>query len=394
MQQLERESEDLDQSFQAYLRRQQMLKQQMNDDASKIWENYSLSKAALAQIDAIDNRSNNIKAHPTNSVDNIRIDQIWNSTFNDDVNIQDVLKDLSEIKRLKSPSFDKEKSFVKKNLMSFKPQMSTMDTIIEKPLNPTIEYKEAVFATQIKTTFAEKNVPILLEKDPKANIGRCQENGVEIIKENEKTQYQKDEKINAMPSHSLDVPSSFAPLKLNGTTKSRTEIQFSEQKVQTIAQESSQERSSPKPSTSSTAVNEKNIKRMENVQKSSEHLKHFATLNNETTVQNGENSKTPETQMEFKTKFSPLKMNGSSKPTVSAELKMNQANGTEKETIATNGNGYTNGQPIAGTFTYGYSSKLAKFVSRISDSESNEAESDQISIGAQRLVKSPDDFWI
>lgn len=391
MQQLERESEDLDQSFQAYLRRQQMLKQQMNDDASRIWANYSLSKAALAQIDANDNRNINIRVHQPNLVDNTKIDHILNSTFNDDVNIQDVLKDLNDIKRLKTPPFNKEDAFPTDNLMTFKPQRNSMDTIIEKSLHPIMEYEETVLATPIKTTFPKKYSSILLEKESKEESGTKRKNEVEKITENGKTQDQKDVKTKETMSLSLEVASSIPLFTQNGTSKTRVETQFPEQNAQVKVTEPLREEFPAKPSTSSN-VNEKNIERMENGNKSPDHLKPPTALENGKTAQNGENSKSYENQMEMKTKFSPLILNGFSKPGPSLEIKEVELNTTDKEAKITNGKGIF--KPIGRSFTNGFSSKSATFVARVSDSESNDAESEQISIGAQRLVKSPDDFWI
>lgn len=389
MQQLERESEDLDQSFQAYLRRQQVLKQQMNDDASRIWENYSLSKAALAQIDPSDNRNTNIKLRPTNLIENMKIDQIWNSTFNDDVNVQDVLKDLNEIKRLKTPPFKKGNVFPADNLKTFQPERSSidplMDTVIEKSLYPIIEHKETVL--EIKTTFPNKHSSILSDKGYKVQNGSIQ-NGLEKMKEDRNAQDQKGVKNKAIQALPLEVPSNITFAKPKETVTTRTEIQFSEPKTESL-----KEASFPRPSTSSNVIIEENGERMKNGQKSPEHLENFTTVDNTKSVQSSEDTQKPGAQVEIKSKFSPLKMNGFGKLGELSESKKTELNGTEKETKIENGNGHRLSQPI-GSFANGFSSKLATFVRRISDSDSNEAESEQISIGAQRLVKSPDDFWI
>lgn len=102
MQQLERESEHLDESFQAYLQRQQSAKIQLKQDVSKIWENYNLEKAALVQYSPSVEQAN-VFTNQSKLVQTRDIDSVLKDTIKEDAEIQDFLKDLHKIKPFESP---------------------------------------------------------------------------------------------------------------------------------------------------------------------------------------------------------------------------------------------------------------------------------------------------
>lgn len=107
MQELERESEQLDESFQLYLRRQKMMKRQMNDDVTHIWDSYNLSKAALEQYDSVSGQAN-LMHNQSKFINTTNIDRALNFELNENENDDDsILHEFHEIRQIKSPQFDK-----------------------------------------------------------------------------------------------------------------------------------------------------------------------------------------------------------------------------------------------------------------------------------------------
>lgn len=162
---MERESERLDESFQAYLRRQKSLKQQMNADVTQIWENYNLSKAALEQYDSVVGQAN-----LTSNVSKFLNTTIIDGTANDKMSeYDDILKDLEEIKQLASPQFDKDDLFpteiifpkndrTSKDLDTTPVEMSTKNLPNElSDFNGKVKKAESLFRKIFETSTPKKN---------------------------------------------------------------------------------------------------------------------------------------------------------------------------------------------------------------------------------------------
>lgn len=144
LQQLERESEQLDESFQAYLRRQQMRKEQMNTNVTQIWESYNLSKAALEQFDSIVGQTN-LMSNCSKFINTTNIDYALNDELND---TDELLLDLQELRELKSPEFDKNEVFSTEKVFAKKPRSNEFDF----------------------TSFVDKSPPKQLDKVKKPDI--------------------------------------------------------------------------------------------------------------------------------------------------------------------------------------------------------------------------------
>lgn len=368
LQQLERESEALDQSFQAYLRRQQMSKQQMNDDASKIWENYTLSKAALARFDRIEDKHNITTALQPKLTDTMKVDYVLNSTFYDDVDIQEVLKDLNEIKLLKSPRFDKNEAFPSKNgIFTFKAEKNELKSQKNGRKENQLERQTKVENRMRETQKLLAKPSIILEEpiEPipeKPIIART----VAVATEPKVQQQIKK------PESIADSNFKAKPLKTNGLavasnhesiTKPKDSIEFekllnSEKTTQNeeINEKSSNVKEIPGALTNGHSVDKQAIDPKENGS-----ISDLKSRTNEviTAVTATEPSK-PE----------PIEK----VPIIAKE------NGSEKMTSAP-------------SMTNGFAKKLTTFMPIVSDSDSAEI-SEQISIGQQRLIKSPEDFWI
>lgn len=388
LQQLERESEDLDQSFQAYLRRQQIMKQQMTNDASKIWENYSLSKAALSKYDSIGNQNINI-AQQT-SMDQLKMDQFFNSTFKDDIDVHEVLKDLNEIRKLKSPPFDKNEAFSKENLLPLKTQRNSINLLTHK--QPVIDYNEKFFETQLKATLPEykefhfNHKEKFVENEKEKRIEEIKEQAEKNVKEKRIEMEKYIKQISVPISNPGPSSKSIAPklitTNLNESLKSM-EIKLPEEKPR--------EKEMTGTLAAAKITNGKNIFSIENTEKKTDFIE-ATILNDKKNVEKGEIPNISEEKKVAEATFNPLKLNGFHK-TSEFEPKSNQTNGIEKQPESK-----TENSPKTKTLSQikmnGFSSKLPTFVSRVSDSDSIEEGSEQISIGAQRAVKSPDDFWI
>lgn len=395
---MERESEELDQSFQAYLRRQQISKKQMNDDASRIWENYSISKAALTKFDKIGEKHSTLTVFQPNFTDASKQDQVFNSTFYDDVNIADVLKDLNEIKRLKSPQFNKNETFPKESLLPRKSHGNKFE--------PLVDHNEKLFERLLKAEDRIKSTekllkPIPIEKEPidiAPQLTMRQKNGLMNLNTEVKLAEPKPK------TNGVTVKANETNIKLNGDEKieKKNENQkIVENKGKTGAFSSVEQL---KPKADDNKINEKYIESSQRVEKenvleksnlksleislekgvdletNSNMLTNGHVMENIGNIGAAEQKKEPGSEL-----FSPLNANGlSSLPEPKISL-------IEKEPSVPIGNGINHTPEMKKN---GFANKLTTFVSKISDSDSLEMESEQISIGPQRLVKSPDDFWI
>lgn len=373
---MERESEELDQSFQAYLRRQNILKQQMNDDASKIWENYSESKAALAKFDKIDNKHAASNGYHPNLVDVMPVEQVYNSTFQDDVDVQEVLKDLNDIKRLSSPRFNKNVAFPQDNLIAFKSHVNKFESIGHKEKifeRPTIVDKhEMLIQMPRPTPFRMTEKPIeKITKQATANIvaeSLTISKQIENIKsstENQLKEGTKPAKINASDESNLK-------------RKENLEVANEIETVKTIEKKISETEKNEKIAVQS--LNEKVIEK--SLSEKVVEINRPATLTNGFSKESLGNNDTVKTENKIS---SPVKVNGTRKLT---EPKVDVIE--KLPTTASFWNGLSPEKKINGI-----ASKLTTFVSTLSESDSGSAEvSELISIGQQRLIKSPDDLWI
>lgn len=422
MHQLERESEELDQSFQAYLRRQQISKQQMSENASKIWENYSLSKAALTKFDRIGAKPSAASIfHPNLSV-TLKQDQVFNSTFYDDVDIAEVLKDLNEIKRLKSPKFNKNEAFPKETLLPLKSHGNQFEPLIDhreklfdrfskveermnmkstqKLINP--KSMMLTFASAPDLTTCRQNGEMKFNPDAKLVDKLPQMNGVGFA--DEETKVKSNENSKSSPNGQSRKKDDLEEPKIieNGKkseNRENGEIQEKTEHNSKIANNMNSERNAEQ---SQKMVEEKTIEKSpvqspkQTLEKNLETSLDFnATSKMMTNGHSSDKIVEPEAVEEKKeTKsnmFSPPRVNGFESLT---EPKFSLL---EKLSTVEMSNGFKHTSekvesPVKKT--NGFANKLTAFVSRISDSDSVEMDSDQISIGQQRLVKSPDDFWI
>lgn len=136
LQQLERESEHLDDTFKSYMRRQHTFKQQSSIDISTIWQSYNSSKEALAQLNFTD--ANQPVGPPQPKF--VDFNNALSSTRNTDFDSEDILRCVEKITRSKSPSFDKGDLFAKSKL-GF-PQNTSHTTVKFANFN-TPSYQEA-----------------------------------------------------------------------------------------------------------------------------------------------------------------------------------------------------------------------------------------------------------
>lgn len=368
-QQLERESEELDQSFQVYLRRQQILKHQMNDDASKIWENYTMSKAALAQFDKIDDK-HNAAAHHQPIADSIKVDYVLNSTFYDDVDIDEVLRDLKEIKRMDSPRFDINEAFPKNRL--FKSQKNGFksfngkrdDHYIEKPKKVEVKLMSSEKLAQKQVVALEKPIKSVVEPQPIQIVV------AEIAPEPKTPQKEKETEPKANAADAVNLHGT--KLQMNGSTESKIVSNVVEPIVEKLIENG-----------------EDSTKMSDLKQTSSAVMNGHASghKNSNDVVQTLSQQKDEKEHENDKMKFSPpqIKVNGVTPPTEKLDV-------IEKAPITSNGNGSI--QKTSSVTTNGFAKKLTTFTAIASDSDSA-GISEQISIGQQRIIKSPDDdFWI
>lgn len=422
LQQLERESEELDQSFQAYLRRQQILKQQMSDDASKIWENYTLSKAALAQFDKIEDKHNIAAAvYQSKLADSVKVDHVLNSTFYDDVDIEEVLKDLREIKRLKSPRFNKNEAFPKNSLLTFKSHKNEFKSfnnrdekeipekvdnrmkligkpsiILEKPIKPILEKPMKTVAVEVTS---EPKIQ-LRNEEINSNVGfnshdeRRRTNDSTAITSHREFILEKPVKI-------VEVEMASQPknqqqnegIKLNVEINSQDKVNGSipmtlNRKLNTKSEESIELKKLP--NSEETNQNEEIASKFSDMGMKTRTLANGHTNDKHESDAIHRDAKQQDAEwIENETKsLSPLKVNDNI-PTTAAESKVDLI---EKLPIIVNGNGLKK-QTSSATKINGFAKKFPTFEPIVSESDSAEI-SEQISIGQQRLIKSPDDFWI
>lgn len=337
----------------------------MNCDASKIWENYKISKTALAQFQTTEEKPSGDSGQHLKLNDSTNADQVFSSTFYDDVDIEEVLKDLNEIRQLKSPRFDKSKAFPKDKLLPLKSLRNQIDPlkIRNAPLfvaHATIEHQEKPVEIASKpgnfpTPESLKTRVVRTVAELKTGQIRPAQNG--HVKSTAEIKLAADKIV-------LDalINGTKVELKENGSNSPKTPKTpdkdvtlggFSEAKAQKIE-----------------LVNGQKTDEMQNVPK------------NEKLAEDKKDLVTND-KIELESLISPSKVNELNK-TIEAKF-----HDIPKLPVAiANGFSYA---PKA--ITNGIATKLAPFVSRISDSESGDAESDEISIGQQRLLKSPD-FWI
>lgn len=126
MQELERQSEQLDESFQSYLRRQKIRKRQINDDVTHIWDSYNLSKAALEQYECVSGQANLMHNQPK-LMNTTKIDRALNLELNENDD-DSILREFQEIKQIKSPQFDKNEIFPKQTVFGGKKSMKVDGT--------------------------------------------------------------------------------------------------------------------------------------------------------------------------------------------------------------------------------------------------------------------------
>lgn len=365
----------------------------MNDDASKIWENYSLSRAALAQYNKVDDRH---VVYHSNLVDKDKTDKVVNSTFHDDVDIDAVLKDLNEIKRLKSPTFDKNEAFSKEKILPLKLHGYKINTHSEN--RPAFDYSNKLFNFQAKDSLTNPQNSIFSQKGNEILPRSDKVKDKEIEKDREREGEEKMKRMESLRDRGKIIAStsSFIPVPLGtGAEHITNQIDVASSlrtKYQTInvtsngnsELENTTKSSAPIATADAKEIGIKDSDGKHDVVRSTERDDTSVTLNNGTHLQNGKVANTNnEKEIESTTiqskvngigKVSPLKVNGSDQMVDVA------VSNSFKPTIELAKNGFAN--------------KLTKFSKIGSESDGIGSDSEQISIGAQRIIKSPDDFWI
>lgn len=383
LQQLERESEELDQSFQAYLRRQQISKRQMNDDASKIWENYTLSKAALAQFDKIEDKHNIATAYQPKLTDAMKIDYVLNSTFLDDVDIEEVLKDLNEIKGLKSPRYNKNEAFPKSSsLFTFKSQNNGFKSFNERKEHQFEKQTKVENRMKINEKFVEK--PSIISEKPFNPILEKPITivAVEVAAEPKATE-PKDKEFKSNAETNLQIK------KLN--TNGAPPIITSNHELVTRTKESIEIEIEKLLNAEKITQNEEIVENKSDVEIKAGALTNGHSIDKQAndTIHNTKQQEVKEIEKKNEA-LSPLKLNGViSRTTTTAKSKLDVIETVPIVTVKENGSV----QLTSKTMINGFAKKLPTFMPIASDSDSAEI-SEQISIGQQRLIKSPDDFWI
>lgn len=347
----------------------------MNEDASKIWENYSLSKAALAEYNKTEDK--HIIPH-SNVIDTMKMDTVLNSTFHNDVDIEEVLKDLNEIKQLKSPTFNKKEAFSKESILP--PKFSNYKINTNFGIRPVIDHNQKLFDTQVivklpetqNITFPPKTYDIL----PRSNEDKDKEKQIE--NENEK---EKGRKIGLQRENTFTVTPAPVPIPDPiGPPTSLVTITTQSENIMSNGDSVPEKKSSPTliaKKTKENGVHEVAV----NIP---ERIKSPVTLTDKMNEQ--KNGKVfTDNKKEMESTNSSSKVNGYSK------IIQSKINGTEKMSEITVKHGI---KPSTGLTSNGFANKMTTFKTVASESDSIEADSDQISIGAQRAIKSPDDFWI
>lgn len=377
---MERESEQLDQSFQAYLRRQHISKQQMNDDASKIWENYTLSKAALAQFDKIEGKHNIATALQPKLTDTMKVDYVLNSTFYDDVNIQEVIKDLNEIKLLKSPRFNKNEAFPTRNgIFTFKSQKNEFK--LQKNGQKGIEL-ERQNKVENRMRASEKLLakPTIILEKPAEPIREKPiiTTAVEVAAEPKVMQQNKELNPNAdsnLQNKTVKTNGAVIPSNHEAITKSKESIEI--EKLLNSEKTTEKEEFTEKTSNVSLAKNTGAQTNGHSIDKQAVDV-----------IQNTNEPVAEEIQEENES----IELKPNEIITAITTTEPSKLEPIEKVPIAAKENGSLK-ITSASSMTNGFTKKLTTFMPIVSDSDSAEI-SEQISIGQQRLIKSPDDFWI
>lgn len=364
LQQLERESEVLDQSFQAYLRRQQISKQQMNEDASKIWENYSLSKAALADYGKTEDK------HTIPHSNVMKMDTVLNSTFHNDVDIEEVLKDLNEIKQLKSPTFNKKETFSRESIL--RPKFSSYKVTTNFEIQPLIDQSKKLFDTQVKVKLPENQNTMIPQKTH------------DILPRNDEAkEKQIERKIGLQRENTFTITPAPEPIPDPIGISTSLVAKTQSENIMSNGYSLPKETSSPTLVAKKTETKENGIHEI--ATNIPERVETAVTLIDKIKEQKNGNVSTSDNKKEIGITNSSTKVNGFSKTTHS------NINGTKKNSEVTVENGI---KPVKCSTSNGFANKLTTFKTVASESDSIEADSDLISIGAQRAIKSPDDFWI
>lgn len=366
------------------------MKQQMTDDASKIWQNYTLSKAALAQFDRIDDKHNISSALQPKLTDSMKVDYVLNSTFYDDVDIQEVLKDLNEIKLLKSPRFNKNEAFPKTNSFftfktpknGLKPQKNEVKSINERKENQF--EKQTKVDNRMKTSEKLREKPSIITEKPIEPIVEKPviATSVAIVTEL-KAQ-------NNQPKLSVDTDSQNKIPKINGSAVTINQETISKPKESIEIEKL--------PNTEKITQNEEiKVKQSEiKISKSEIEVNTGALTNGHSIDKEVEDAISNIKQQVAKEIEKENTLPVLSKPneiitatTSTDEPKLDQI---EKVPTTVKENGSIKMTSVT-SMTNGFAKKLTTFTPIVSDSDSVEI-SEQISIGQQRLIKSPDDFWI
>lgn len=349
MQQLERESEQLDESFQAYLRRQKNLKQQMNSDVTQIWKNYNFSKAALEQFETINPKL----IHTTN------IDFTLDDKVTDD---DDLLKDLHEIRQLRSPQLVKQ-AFSQQKVLNWKNQISNYDLSPPKTvlLNVNDSSKENGYENDIKT-------------NPIGNIHEEMQNITSPKR--------------VRPAMS-DLFSTSTPLKDSAASNRMAIDTKTSHPIGVFRDEDRKSEHSNKKATSN--IEEPKISDSPNVAESTlkeiVHQSPSTEINQKSMSKNMiHQEKNPQVQKHFSNGVPTINQRGVNMKESLDEIPM------EKSTL---------NEPIASTSKLqlphpkinGFFDKSSPMFTKLSSIESGDDTSDQISIGPAHILNS-DDFWI
>lgn len=181
LQELERESEQLDESFQSYLRRQKMMKRQMNDDVTHIWDSYNLSKAALEQYDCVSGQANLMHNQPK-CINTTNIDRALSSGLNDNDD-DSILREFQEIRQVKSPQFEKGEIFPRETVFGNKKPVKAHDTNVytmarERLQKEFDELSALALKTTTPTSISKKWNPM---KEKEIEVWKCKVNENNMI---------------------------------------------------------------------------------------------------------------------------------------------------------------------------------------------------------------------
>lgn len=375
MQQLERESEQLDESFQAYLQRQQISKSQLKRDVSKIWKNYNLEKAALIQYNPSTDQTNLFRNQPK-LIETQNIDTVLNNSIKDDVDVRELLKDLKDVRQLESPF---------KNI--------SIDDIFQKrkPSNPRTESS----LIQESTKSVQQKVSITPEIT-KSYANDKQSKIIDLVPSTSniasKSLKEATVKTSKLIENELNQPKNDDAEKLSKDIKSKSpikekpkEIKFKDLPDNKIDKKNENITVLPKINHSSTNQIQETEKKVIEVQNNSND--NVSENKSDTfTITNGHE----EIDIDNKNKGATSNTNGFNEEPRKIELKsVLQTNGLElPSSVETKS--ISNG--IAKK-SVEYLTRTSGFTSKISATDSEFDDSEPISTGAPRQSQSPD-FWI